>query len=77
MQQVSLSLKDFVERNSAEHNWGNRDTESLTCSGPGHNEFALSLDVDHALLSVLQVCSCSAISCGYYSSGYTCSDDLF
>jgi hypothetical protein len=65
MQQISLSIKDFVEKSSAEPNWGKRDTESLPSSGLGHNEFAsLSQNVDHALLLVLQVCSCSAISCG-------------
>lgn len=66
MQQICLSVKDFVERSSADHNWGKRDAESLTSNGPGHNDFAsLSQDVDYALLLVLQVCSSSAMSSGY------------
>lgn len=56
MQQSSLSIKGFVERGSAEHNWVKRDAELLTTHGPGYNEFiSLPQDVDHALLSVLQV----------------------
>ena len=65
MQQISLSMKDFEKRSSTEHNWGKRDADVQTSSGCGHNEFAsLSQDVDHALFSVLQVCSYTTISCG-------------
>jgi len=57
MQQSSLSMKGIVDRGSADNNCVKRDEEMQTSNGPGYNQFmSLPHDVDHALLSVLQVC---------------------